>query len=83
MKGENGPVFETTSKCIKIKDIHEGIVLPQLDQETDANTAIFALDPLDQFDPNEKFGIGLVIRMNGKPLPFVAERLLGHEILAS
>ena len=71
--------FESTSKTIKIKNYENGTVYPFT---TDSDSSIFYLDSISG-DINELFSVGLVIRMNEKPMYLATERLMEHEELNS
>ena len=75
MLDKESPIFESTSKCIKIKDVKSGVIRPQ-DGELEELTAVFDIDQLNKYNDREKFSVGLVIKMNGTPIPLVVERLL-------
>jgi hypothetical protein len=48
----------------------------------DGESTVFNVDKLSD-SPNERFGIGLTIRMIEKPLKLVTERFLDHEEVKS
>ena len=71
---DNGPVFEHTTQGIKIKGYKTGSYYPDQSQET----AIFNVN---SFGP--KFGLGLEIRVNDKPMPLLMERFMANEVIRS
>lgn len=71
--------FESTTQSIKIKGCASGVTYPQ---DAGEESGYFYIDKLSN-DPAERFAMGLVIRMNEKPIPLVCERLLEHETLNS
>jgi hypothetical protein len=74
--------FECASQCIKIKGCNAGTVSPQSFQGQKSTAGIFHVDALTS-NPNEQFGVGLVIRKTGEPINLAAERLMDHEELRS
>lgn len=71
--------FEAASQTIKIKDLSEGSVYPQ---EANPDGGVFYLDRLGD-SPSEQFALGLVIRVNDKPIRLVTEKYLRPEELNS
>ena len=73
--------FETTSGCIKLKG-HATGVLSADEPSSNLKSATFYIDKLST-DPDERFAVGLAVRMADSPVQQVAERLLHHEVLNS